>query len=722
MTAASDIVAQPLLAIELIIALALLAAAVIGFSLWRRLKGAWYRAGAALALILWLLDPAAREEQREPLTDIAVMVVDESQSQTIGDRSEIASAAAAAIAARIDALSPADGPLELRTVRVRGDGADGTELLSALAEAVADIPEDRLAGAVLITDGAVVDGDRPLQAFSDRAGAAPPAHLLLTGRENEFDRRIVLENAPAFGLVGDPVLIRFRVEETGAAPAGLSAPGVSLHIDGVEIARATARIGEVVEARVQVEHAGANVVELRAEAAPGELTTRNNAVAFSINGVRDRLRVLLVSGEPYAGERTWRNLLKSDPSVDLVHFTILRPPGKQSYAATNELALIPFPTRELFEVKLDEFELIVFDRYRRWGILEGRYIQNIANYVEKGGAVLVATGPAFAGLESIYRSALADVLPAEPTSDVFETAFRPDVTALGDRHPVTRGLPGGAVGDAAPSWGRWFRQVEVAALSGDVLMQGPSERPLLILDRVGEGRVALLASDQAWLWARGYEGGGPQAELLRRLAHWMMKEPELEENALTAAPSPGGFVIERRSLEPGDKRITVTDPSGAETVVDLAPAGPGLWRAEVETETLGLHRLTDAADSALGAAEDGRRAEPLEAVAVVGPPSPQEFADPISTDRHLKTLVRDTGGGVIRLAADGPPEIRRVREGRGADGDGWIGFPRREAYRVAGATLTPLFPSWALFGLAALFAIAAWRAEGRLGSSVKAGG
>ena len=82
-------------------------------------------------------------------------------------------------------------------------------------------------------------------------------------------------------------------------------------------------------------------------------------------------------------------------------------------------------------------------------------------------------------------------------------------------------------------------------------MEGPDGRPLLVLDREGEGRVALLASDQAWLWGRGYEGGGPQLELLRRLAHWLMKEPELEEEALSATAEGQTLTITRRSLSRG---------------------------------------------------------------------------------------------------------------------------------------------------------------------------
>jgi hypothetical protein len=291
---------------------------------------------------------------------------------------------------------------------------------------------------------------------------------------------------------------------------------------------------------VTLQRGGLNVLQIATPEVEGELTGRNNGAIVSINGVRDRLRVLLVSGEPYAGERTWRNLLKSDSAVDLVHFTILRPPDKQDFVPVFELSLIAFPTQELFMEKVDEFDLIIFDRYKRRGILPNLYLENVARYVREGGALLISSGEDFAGAESLYRSPLREVMPVEPTARVIEEGFHPTVSEVGRRHPVTEGLeahaPRPPEEDGTPGWGRWFRLAEVQAIGGNTVMEGPEGRPLLVLDRQGEGRVAMLTSDQAWLWSRGFEGGGPQLELLRRLAHWMMGEPELEEEALSRRP------------------------------------------------------------------------------------------------------------------------------------------------------------------------------------------
>ncbi len=737
----SDIVARPLLPIEAIWALGALALLLAVLGLRRRLKGAWLRIGAAAALLAALLDPALVSEDREPLSDIAVIVVDESASQTIEDRAETARAAREALLAQLRAENEGEPvPLEIRVVAAPGDPEDGTRLLTVLAEATEDIARDRFAGAVLITDGAVVDADLgpPLAALaSEESGgesdaAVAPVHVLVTGRPDEYDRRLVIEATPSFGIVDEAATLRYRVSDDGDAPELARAPALEVYVDGELYRREAPRVGALTDLDIPITHAGRTVVELRLAAVPGELTTRNNVAAFSINGVRDRLKVLLVSGEPHPGERTWRNLLKADPSVELVHFTILKPPEKDDGAPPNELALIEFPTYQLFEETLDSFHLIIFDRFQdRPRVLRSRYIENIANFVsERGRAVLVSTGPAFAGPQSMAWTPLGGVLPATPTGRVVEGAFRPSPTVLGDRHPVTRALEGRGAPGAGPEWGRWFRRLEVEARSGDILMEAPEGGPLIILDRVGDGRVALIASDHTWLWARGYDGGGPQAELLRRTVHWLMKEPELEEDALTAEPAPGGFLVTRRSLIEGDKTVVMTPPRDAETVEPAADASaprpnapgdeieialeeiePGVWTAFVATEALGVHRLTDAPQSAIS--EPGEERTPLSAVAVVGPPSPEEFARPVSTTERLAPVAAATGGAVIRLSDVATPELRRTRSGRAAAGSDWVGLARREAYDVRGVTLAGIAPSWLLFGLAALLSVAAWRVEGR---------
>jgi hypothetical protein len=448
---------------------------------------------------------------------------------------------------------------------------------------------------------------------------------------------------------------------------------------------------------VAIDHGGPNVIEIEVEPGAQELTLQNNRAVVVVNGVRDRLRVLLVSGEPHAGERVWRNILKSDPSVDLVHFTILRPPEKQDGTPIRELSLIAFPIRELFDVKLDEFDLIIFDRYSRRGVIPQAYLENVARYVRNGGAFLEAVGPSFGTPLSLARTPLGAILPTEPTGNVFEEGFKARVTDLGSRHPVTEDLSGAGKPGGEPTWGRWFRQVEARVHHGTTLMSGDHGDPLLVLDRVGKGRVAQLLSDQMWFWARGFEGGGPQAELLRRLAYWLMKEPDLEENDLRAVVEGDRLMVTRQSLEPDDRPVAVTMPDGSTRNLTLSPDTGGRSAGSLPITEMGLYRVADGNRTALAAA---------------GPLNPVEFADVRTTPEKLAPVVTATGGGVFWVGNGTMPEIRRVSRERAAAGRNWMGLRANGDYTVTGFSEVPLLPGIVVLLLIVGGLLAAWRREG----------
>ena len=686
---AQTVLFDPLVPLWMIWALGGAFTLIVALAIWRGLVGWPLRALAGAVVLAALLNPSLQSEERAPLSDIVLVVVDQSASQRISDRADQTGAALAALEVRIAALG-----MEMRLARV-GDGADnaGTLVMAELARLLAEDPRARVAGAILVTDGQVHD-----------SGLVPdlpaPLHVLLTGRATDWDRRLVIETAPAFGIIGEDILITLRIEDQGAVPPGLSGRAeIDIAIDGTPLGSFAVPTNETLQMPLRLQHAGQNVVQFILPEAPGELTDRNNSAVVQINGIRDRLSVLLVSGEPHPGQRTWRNLLKSDPSVDLVHFTILRPPEKQDGVPVTELSLIAFPTRELFMDSVDDFDLIIFDRYRRRGILPLTYFDNIRRYVEDGGALLLAAGPDYATAASLYRSPLADILPGRPTARVIEAPFLPEISELGQRHPVTAGLAQAhqpPEGSDQP-WGRWMRQVEVIAQSGQTVMTGHDGAPLLVLDRVGEGRVALLASDQAWLWERGFEGGGPQLEMLRRLAHWMMGEPELEEEALFAETDGQTIRITRRTLGDGVGALRVTAPDGSEIEMALEETAPGRFTARIEAAEQGLYRL----------AEGG-----FERVIALGPAAPREFEETIASGVRLAPLVEAVGGAVVRLE-DGMPDLRRVAEGRVAAGRGWIGVTPRAAYLTTDVTITPLIAAWMFLLLAAALTVAGWLREGR---------
>ncbi|MEQ8267311.1 MAG: hypothetical protein RH982_08945 [Parvibaculum sp.] len=688
-----NIVFEPLLPLYLILAMAVPGIAAILYSAYRRARGAPWRTAALAILVLALVNPTIRQEDREAVPDVAAIVVDRSQSQDIGTRPDETSAALARIEER---LAREDG-IETRIVTAENnpDDENGTALFSALQEALADVPRERIAGAILITDGQVHDAPKNGAAL----GFEAPVHGIVIGRQGEKDRRLRVTEAPRFGIVGEPVKLSFRVDETSAEdkPTGETAT-VTIAVDGNLTATADAAVGEVTTVTLALTHGGPNVIEIDVEEGPDELTTLNNRAVVVANGIRDRLRVLLVSGEPNPGERTWRNLLKSDPSVDLVHFTILRPPEKQDGTPIGELSLIAFPTRELFDEKLDQFDLIIFDRYKRRGVLPLAYFLNIVDYVENGGAFLAATGPAFASPYSIYRTPLAAILPAQPTGEITTGGYKPGITDTGERHPVTAALPGGET--SPPSWGRWFRTIDATADQGDVLMDTPDGKPLMVLAHAGQGRVAQLLSDQIWLWSRGYEGGGPQAELLRRLAHWLMKEPDLEEENLAASVEGGMLTVRRRTMESETPPARVTAPSGETRELTLEETAPGRFEAAMEAKELGLYRIAQGE---------------LNAVAAAGPLNPREFADVRATGAVLQSIADATGGGIWWAGADAAdtPGIRSVRAGQDAAGATWMGLRRNEQYLVHAVHQVPLLTGpLALLLILGALALAWWR-EGR---------
>ncbi len=680
----------------LIGAAVIVALAVLGH-LIRRQRGALLRLLAGAFLLLALANPVLKQEEREPLRNIAVVVVDESSSQKIAGRPERTSAIRQQLSEQLRDIPN----LDIRFVRA-GPGGDAereeTRLFDALNRGMADVPAERLAGVFMLTDGQV--HDVPLEAAEVNFGA--PVHALLTGEQDEFDRHIKIRTAPRFGLVGSTQTAEIEVVQTGSDDQPRTAT-LTVRREGEGPETLNVGVGQRIRLPFRFTRAGPTYMEVALDAVAGELTEANNRIVLKAEGVRENLRVLLVSGEPHAGERTWRNLLRSDASVDLVHFTILRPPEKQDGTPINQLSLIAFPTRELFSEKLSEFDLIIFDRYQRRGVLPLIYLDNISRYVRAGGAVLIAAGPDFASPLSLYRTPLANITPARPTGRVIEQPFKPRVSDKGERHPVTAELPG-TNGAGDPDWGRWFRTIDVQTNEGDVLMTGPNETPLLVLARQGEGRVGMFLSDHVWLWARGYEGGGPYADILRRISHWLMKEPDLEEESLDVSAGRQNLTITRRSMADSTPPVEISTPDGETRTVTLEQVEAGRWSANVTAQTPGLYRVTSG---------------DLAAVAHVGAVNSRELTEVTASREPLAPVLDETGGGAFWLggaaqsAVASLPRISMLGQSRKMHGDDWAGLRDRQAYMVTGIKYTPLYAGpLALALLLGLLALT-WYREGR---------
>lgn len=668
---------------ELSLATLFVAAAV---ALYQRRERGVMRACFALIFALVIANPTITIRETKPLKSTVALVIDRSGSQTLSERPSQTDRLVEEAKQKINAL----GSFDTRVIVITDRNDEGTRAFSPLRDALADVPPEQIGGAILITDGLVDDVPKDGKALGFNA----PLHALITGHARERDRRVELLEAPPFGIVNRDVALRIKVSDQG-----FNDPvPVTINQDGKQIATIRAKPGDPLTIPILMNHAGPSVIEIEAEAAKDELTPINNRVVTTIEGIRDRMTVLLVSGIPHQGERTWRNILKSDANVDLVHFTILRPPEKQDGTPVNELALIPFPTKELFETKINEFDLIILDRFADMALLPPTYFANMVRYVRKGGAILIAAGPEFAGAESPAETPLRDLLPAFPTGNIIESEFLPRLTSDGQKHPVTRDLKGGA--SDPPQWGEWLRQIETGNISGTSVMSGAQDQPLLILRRDGEGRVALLLSDHVWLWARQFRSGGPHLDLLRHVAHWLMKEPALEEEALRARSDKGRLTIERQSMNEVIAPLTLISPSGKNKSITLSQKSPGLWQSTITADETGLYKVTDGTITAFASA---------------GPSNPREFQDVLSTRDRLVTLSESTGGSARRIAENPgdmkvPNIIARGNTSRFA-GDDFIALKDTKSETLLALSLYPLLQGlWGLLALG-LILIALWISE-----------
>jgi len=660
-----------------------------------RLRSQFTRLTAGLFLLIGLLNPQAVEEERETLPDTVIVIEDRSDSMTFGERD----VALEKMTASLKSKFREDGDLDIITISIPQDN-EGTLLASALTDALASAPSERLAGVVALTDGRAHDMSEAVSTFLPDG---VPFHSLIIGEETARDRRIFATKAPKFGVVGEQAEYELLVEDPGFD--GKRAR-IELKLNGDVKARFPITIGKPLSVPLEIERRGSNTVELTVEGVDGELTLNNNLFVSEIQGVRDRLRVLLITGEPHNGGRAWRNLLKSDPALDLVQFTILTSQNKNRNAQNHELSLIEFPTQQLFEDQLDEFDLIIFDQYERRSLRSGQgrarptiypqYFQNIAEYVEGGGGLLLATGPAFATQASLYRTPLVNVLPARPTGETVNEAFRPELNDKGRRHPITADFQG----NEDQTWGPWYRVIDNDPIGGDVLMDGPDGVPLFVIDKVQDGRVAMLMSDQAWLWAKGHEGGGPYREIFRRTAHWLMGEPELDAETLSAVRDGDDLVITRRSLDDVNSRVEVISPDGTRKRIALDRVADGLYRATTPLNGQGAYRLSN---------------DDISTITAVGALNPKEYENLLPTQDVLKPLSETTNGLIksVELDASNLPSIRRPRAGRATSGGNWMGLISHEAYTVTQSRRTPLAPGIFLFLLFFIFLAWAWRREGK---------
>ena len=546
-------------------------------SIINKSSGIFLRLSLFILLIFLILKPGYRIEKMKNENDIVTFVIDKTKSQKISKRIEEIDIVFQKMLSELTKYKDLDileiiidnnkvtkryGSLqEIINNSVREEVinkmTNSTEIINNLENNINEYPSQRVSSVFILTDGQIHDlkSNVAFEKFD------VPIYFLLIGEQKVDDRKVSIISHPEFGYLDENINIQviandFKSDEKATLE-------LSIH-NGIKLEKKIiVKNNEVNNIKLKLKRHGPNFIKVSTPKRDGELSELNNSQLINISGVRKKLRVLLISGAPYMGTRVWRNFLKSDTSVELIHMTVLRPPEKNDNTPLDELSLIPFPIKELFEEKLDNFQLIIFDNFEGKKVLTPLYFQNLIRFVDEGGAILEITGPAYNSKSSLFRTEIGRILPGIPSGKVIRKEFKPRLTNLGKKHPITDSLFKNNF-----EYGSWFEMNDILEVDSDsqVLLSGLNNKPLLAVKKVNNGRVAQIYSHNIWLWSKTESNkGGPYNQLIKNLAHWLMKEPTLEENKLKLKVLNDSILIEKSFLiDPKSEKLnlTIIDPDG----------------------------------------------------------------------------------------------------------------------------------------------------------------
>lgn len=507
----------PILPISILLILGALYFAIWAIIFWRDKRINYYHICASLLLFLAVLNPQRIIKTQTILPINIGIITDYSQSMLASKRTNGTRNFENNLISKLKEYSN----LNIITENIPSV-SQNSDFALAIDRVLKKSPEAQIGAVFIITDGLNQSAKNLKWQF--------PIYQMLVGEENETDYYVKLISRPKPTKIGENANIEFIVVNDKIKNGKIK---TIIHI-GQEIMQIDAKLNEITKLEIKVQNRKIIPIAIEAISDEAEVSKANNAIITQIEPAQDSLRVLLVTGEPYEGARAWRNLLKSDPAIDLVHFTLLRGPTKIDTAYESELALIPFPTEELFINKLNEFDLVIFDRFENLIGLRPIYMENIKQYVKNGGAFLASLGPRDTLGQGIMNTSIKDILPIEGIPNPIDEEFTPQITQTGKIHPITSTLNG--------QWGKWDRFFKTKA-KGIVLLSN-NENPILVIDKYEKGRVAVILSDKSWFWQRGYDGGGPFRELIGRTAYWLMGDEKLADTVLKLSSKNNSIFLE----------------------------------------------------------------------------------------------------------------------------------------------------------------------------------
>ena len=542
---------------------------------WRRAVLIGLRTAAALLALVLFVQPAIelRQVAREP-NRIAV-VVDESASMALREdargpsRQQRVRALLDASASTFDrweeahvldfyAFAEAATASSRSGVATTAPAGRATMIRATLEQVRARYAGLDLAGILLLSDGAATgaldegDGDGALRDFLRSLDTR--VHTVWTARRGLKDVATAGVRADELAFVRTVVRIEATLRATGY---GARRVMVTLSSDGKPLRQKSVEIPADGEATVSFEvtppRVGKYVYEIATPVADDEAVADNNARAFVLRVIRDKIRVLQVAGAPSWDVRALRSMLEDNPNVDLISFFILRTQDDITLVPNDEMSLIPFPTRELFEEQLPSFDLVVLQNfeYLPYGI--GEYLENIRSYVEGGGGFVMLGGDlsfASGGYDDTPVAAALPVIlperwqagPGPGGALLDESEFRPSLTEAGKVHPVTALRY--ELRDNLAAWAKLpalegVNLVVDARPDATVLAAHPRLRtgsgqpmPVIIAGEYGTGRSLALTTDSLWRWGFGAaatpgDDGRHYVRFWENAIRWLIQDPDL---------------------------------------------------------------------------------------------------------------------------------------------------------------------------------------------------
>lgn len=682
-------------------AMALLAAAFTLNAARNRMEGAWLRAGAAGVAAVYLANPQIVSEDYQNLSTETLILVDVSDSQNLDGRDILTQETLVQLEQNLNDLG-----VEPTIVEFGDDAVAGTHIWDTIQSSLSTIPADQLGAIFILTDGEIHD----LQTVMDRLNVDAPVHGLISGQDEEQDFRITIDRAPRYSDVDEALNIDYRILNDHTLVPGDYTANVVIRNNGEVIANQTLNdIGSVNTIQLPNLQRGDNNIEIILEGiyrgnAPDEnilqddVSSQNNHITTTIEGIGESVNVLLISGAPNQGTRHFREILSADPDVNFVHFAFLRPPALEDDTPLRYFATTAFPVHEVLNENIEDYDAIIFENYTYNGVIPPSYFNNIVEFVENGGSLYISGSESFAADNGLGATSLVDILPLRPNGSTIEESFVPQISELGERYPLSRNLE---YTIPQEQWGSWY-SIASSTAQGEstVLLQDNDGNPLLATREYGEGRIAVLASDQNVVWDRlqNGRGGGPAETLTNNVLEWLMFNETMDEENIRLIHDGDQIIVELQTISDDPESVTVTSPSGNTIQVTPEDYAPGLRRAFIAADELGVYSVERAGEN-----QDFAFAE-------IGFSDPLEMRRVISTPEFIQPLADATGGVVTRMG--NLPDIIPLEAGAENQGNS-MGIYMSDEKELSGVSRYPIPPWIPMLMIAGLFAGALKREGGK---------